>query len=150
MKYREIVIIAKFKNNISVIQAKSYFEKVKTIEHSVNFTALLLKITTAMQSFFVHHVFFWLKEPTNELSKQHLVGGLQKLAEVATIRSFHIGKPAATDRNVIDTTYSISWLLTFDTAADQDSYQVDPIHLNFVKECAHLWDKVVVYDTVAL
>jgi Stress responsive A/B Barrel Domain len=79
-----------------------------------------------------------------------LVEGLRKLSAVATIQSFHIGKPAATNRNVIDTTYSISWLLTFNTAADQDSYQVDPIHLNFVKECAHLWDKVLVYDTVAL
>jgi hypothetical protein len=103
-----------------------------------------------MQNVFIHHVFFWLKEPDNELSKQELVEGLQKLSKVNTIKSFHIGKPAATDRNVIDTTYSISWLLTFDTAAGQDSYQVDPIHLNFVKECAHLWHKVVVYDTVAL
>ena len=103
-----------------------------------------------MQNVFVHHVFFWLKEPANELSQQQLAEGLQKLSAVATIQSFHIGKPAATNRNVIDTTYSISWLLTFNTAADQDSYQVDPIHLNFVKECAHLWDKVVVYDTVAL
>jgi Stress responsive A/B Barrel Domain len=103
-----------------------------------------------MQNVFVHHVFFWLKEPANEISQQQLVEGLRKLSAVATIQSFHIGKPAATNRNVIDTTYSISWLLTFNTAADQDSYQVDPIHLNFVKECAHLWDKVLVYDTVAL
>lgn len=103
-----------------------------------------------MQNVFVHHVFFWLKEPDNELSKQQLTEGLQKLTKVSAIKSFHIGKPAATNRNVIDTTYSISWLLIFDSAADQDSYQVNPIHLNFVKECAHLWDKVVVYDTVAL
>lgn len=103
-----------------------------------------------MQNVFIHHVFFWLKEPGNELSKQQLVDGLQKLAAVATIKDFHIGKPAGTSRGVIDTTYSISWLLTFATAADQDSYQVDPIHLNFVKECAHLWEKVVVYDSVAL
>jgi len=103
-----------------------------------------------MKNVFIHHVFFWLKEPANELSKQQLVQGLQKLSAVATIKSFHIGQPAATNRGVIDATYSISWLLTFDTAADQDSYQVDPIHLNFVKECAHLWEKVVVYDTIAL
>lgn len=101
-----------------------------------------------MQNVFIHHVFFWLKEPANELSKQQLVDGLQKLSEVATIKTFHIGRPAATSRGVIDTTYSISWLLTFDTAAGQDSYQSDPVHLNFVKECAHLWEKVVVYDSI--
>ena len=103
-----------------------------------------------MKNVFVHHVFFWLKEPGNQLSQQQLIEGLQQLSTVATITSFHIGKPAATDRGVIDATYSISWLLIFNTAVDQDSYQVDPIHLNFVKECAHLWDKVVVYDTIAV
>lgn len=103
-----------------------------------------------MQNVFIHHVFFWLKEPHNESSQQQLVEGLQKLAAVTTIRSFHIGKPAATDRSVIDTSYAISWLISFDSAADQDSYQSDPIHLNFVKECAHLWEKVVVYDTIDL
>ncbi len=103
-----------------------------------------------MQNIFIHHVFFWLKEPGNGLSKKHLVEGLQKLSEVKTIRSFHIGQPAATGRAVIDTSYSISWLISFETAAGQDSYQADPIHLNFVKECAHLWEKVVVYDSIDL
>jgi hypothetical protein len=103
-----------------------------------------------MQNVFIHHVFFWLKEPHNEQNQQQLAEGLKKLAAVSTIRSFHIGKPAATNRNVIDTSYSISWLLSFDTSADQDSYQSDPVHLNFVKECAHLWEKVLVYDTIDL
>jgi len=103
-----------------------------------------------MENIFIHHVFFWLDEPENEIHKRQLIDGLQKLSKVTTIKSFHIGKPAATDRGVIDTTYSISWLLTFDTAADQDSYQVDPVHLNFVKECSLLWNKVVVYDSITV
>ncbi len=103
-----------------------------------------------MQNNFIHHVFFWLKEPANKLHQKQLIDGLQKLSKVSTIKTFHIGKPAATDRNVIDTTYSISWMLTFTTAAEQDRYQTDPIHLNFVKECEQLWSKVVVYDCVDL
>jgi hypothetical protein len=101
-----------------------------------------------MENVFIHHVYFWLKEPENKQHFYELVAGLQKLSSVSTIQSFHIGKPAGTERSVIDTSYSVSWLLTFATAANQDSYQVDPIHLNFVKECAHLWEKVVVYDSV--
>jgi hypothetical protein len=101
-----------------------------------------------MQHVFIHHVFFWLKEPGLESNKQQLIQGLQKLAAVTTIKNFHIGQPATTSRGVIDTTYSISWMLTFENAANQDSYQADPIHLNFVKECSHLWEKVVVYDSV--
>jgi hypothetical protein len=70
------------------------------------------------------------------------------LSSVQTIQQFHIGKPAATSREVIDGSYSVSWFLLFKSKEDQDSYQVDPIHLNFVKECSQLWKKVVVYDTV--
>ncbi|MBS1512495.1 MAG: Dabb family protein [Bacteroidetes bacterium] len=101
-----------------------------------------------MAAAFVHHVFFWLKEPGNTVHRQLLVEGLQKLSRVTTIQSFHIGVPAGTSRPVIDSTYAVSWLLTFNSAADQDSYQTDPIHLDFIKECSGLWDKVVVYDTI--
>ena len=45
-------------------------------------------------------------------------------------------------------TYDISWLVFFESPADQDSYQNDPIHLKFVEECSLLWEKVTVYDTV--
>lgn len=101
-----------------------------------------------MQNVFVHHVFFWLKEPGNEESKKLLIAGLQKLTAVSTIKSFHIGVPAGTERSVIDTSYAVSWLLIFDKASDQEQYQIDPIHLDFVKECSPLWEKVVVYDSI--
>ena len=77
-----------------------------------------------------------------------MIGGLEKLTKVKTIKMFHIGKPASTNRDVIDTSYSISWMLVFENKEDQDSYQVDPIHLKFVEECKDLWQKVVVYDSV--
>jgi len=100
------------------------------------------------KNLFVHHVFFWLKTPEDAGDLIRLTQGLKTLSSVATIRSFHIGRPAATSRSVIDNTYSVSWLVLFDNKEDQDSYQVDPIHLQFVKECSDLWNRVVVYDTV--
>lgn len=99
---------------------------------------------------FIHHVYFWLKDPANNDDLLALIAGLKKLTAVKTIQSFHIGKPAGTSRDVIDTTYSVSWLLLFNNTEDQDSYQVDPIHLKFVEECSHLWKKVVVYDAVSV
>jgi len=99
---------------------------------------------------FIHHVYFWLKNPENNSDLLALIDGLKKLTAVKTIQSFHIGKPAGTSRDVIDTTYSVSWLLLFNNKEDQDSYQTDPIHLKFVDECSHLWKKVVVYDTVSV
>ena len=100
-----------------------------------------------LQNTFIHHVFFWLKE-NDESNREQLIEGLKKLSSVSTIKQFHIGVPANTNREVIENTYNVSWMILFDNAADQDSYQVDPIHLNFVKECSHLWNKVMVFDTI--
>ena len=100
-----------------------------------------------LQNSFIHHVFFWLKE-NNESNREQLIEGLKKLSSVSTIKQYHIGVPATTNREVIENTYNVSWMILFDNAADQDSYQVDPIHLNFVKECSHLWNKVTVFDTI--
>ena len=103
---------------------------------------------TATKNVFVHHVYFWLSNPESADDLKKLLDGLQKLTRVKTIKMFHIGKPAGTNRDVIDGSYSASWLLLFENRADQDSYQTDPIHLKFVEECQHLWRKVVVYDSI--
>lgn len=102
------------------------------------------------QNVFIHHVYFWLKDGLAEDGRQQLITGLEKLSLVKTIKHFHIGAPAYTNRDVVDNTYSVSWLLLFDNKEDQDSYQVDPDHLRFIEECAHLWNKVVVYDTISV
>lgn len=113
-------------------------------------TAGAIVNTQAMSdnSTFIHHVYFWLNNPSSKADFEQLVAGLRKLSAVKTIKTFYIGKPADTSRDVIDSSYSVSWLLLFSNKADQDSYQTDPIHLKFVEECKHLWKKVVVYDTV--
>ncbi|WP_153799873.1 Dabb family protein [Foetidibacter luteolus] len=97
---------------------------------------------------FIHHVYFWLKNPGNTQDLQQLLDGLQKLSKTPSIQSFYIGKPANTNRDVIDSSYAASWLLFFASPQDQESYQTDPMHLDFIKECGHLWSKVVVYDSV--
>ncbi|MBM3442227.1 MAG: Dabb family protein [Bacteroidetes bacterium] len=97
---------------------------------------------------FIHHVFFWLKHPARAEDLLQLQEGLQRLSSISSIRTQHIGRPASTHRDVIDASYSLSWLTTFDTAADEASYQQDPLHLEFVATCAYLWEKVVVYDSV--
>ena len=97
---------------------------------------------------FIHHVYFWLKNSGNKEDKAKLIEGLKKLSKVKTIKNYYIGQPAATRREVIDSSYDVSWLLFFDNPVDQDSYQTDPIHLKFVEDCSSLWSKVTVYDTI--
>jgi hypothetical protein len=101
-----------------------------------------------MKQIFIHHVYFWLKNTGSETDRDLLVAGLKKLSKAVTIKDFHIGKPANTNREVIDSSYAVSWMLIFANDADQATYQTDPIHLQFIDECSHLWSKVVVYDAV--
>lgn len=97
---------------------------------------------------FIHHVFFWLIKGAGTENRDQLIKGLKDLSKVKSIKSFHIGVPANTNRPVIERSYSVSWMLTFDTPEAQASYQDDPLHLKFIADCAHLWEKVVVYDSV--
>jgi hypothetical protein len=101
-----------------------------------------------MQEHFIHQVYFWLANPDNQEDHASLLKGLKNLTSIPNIVHFHIGEPAATRREVIDSSYSLSWLAIFKTAADQDSYQEHTLHLEFVSSCGHLWNKVVVYDSI--
>lgn len=100
------------------------------------------------QELFVHHVYFWLVNPGNREERAKLLEGIKSLTEITSIKSFHIGIPAGTHREVIDTSYAFSWLALFDNKEQQDAYQVDPIHLKFVENYSQLWSKVIVYDSV--
>lgn len=97
---------------------------------------------------FVHHVLFWLKNPDSAADKAALIAGLEQLGAISEIKLLHIGTPAATNRPVIDTSYSVSLLTVFDNEADQDIYQEHPVHLKFIADCAHLWERVLIYDSI--
>ncbi|HET9863028.1 MAG TPA: Dabb family protein [Steroidobacteraceae bacterium] len=98
----------------------------------------------------VHHVFFWLKNPSSQDDLAKLLAGLRTLAAIETVRGAHFGVPAGTEqRDVVDNSFSASEILFFDDLAGQKAYQDHPIHQKFVADCAHLWQRVVVYDTVA-
>ncbi|MDB5260770.1 MAG: Stress responsive alpha-beta barrel domain protein [Adhaeribacter sp.] len=99
---------------------------------------------------FVHHVFFWLKSSNTPEDIKNFETNVSTLKGIKSIKMAEIGKPASTDRPVIDTTYSYSLLLLFESLADHDSYQIDPTHLQFVADSSHLWDRVQIYDSVSL
>lgn len=98
----------------------------------------------------IHQVYFWLKEPSagncNSLAK-----GLQTLKNISAIRNIYIGMPAATEeRDVVDSSFSVSELLFFDNVEGQLDYQKHPVHKKFIEDYSHLWSKVIVYDTIEM
>jgi len=98
---------------------------------------------------FVHNVFFWLKEKDNEEAQKALLAGIKTLEAIESIESVYIGTPASTRRPVIDSSYDFAEILIFADEAAHDVYQVHPLHTKFVADCAHLWEKVVIYDVEA-
>jgi hypothetical protein len=98
----------------------------------------------------VHHVFFWLKNPSSKEDLARLLEGLRTLAKIESVRGAHFGVQASTEkRDVVDNSYSASEILFFDDTAGQKLYQDHPVHRQFVTDCSHLWERVVVYDAVS-
>lgn len=96
-----------------------------------------------------HHVFFWLKNRDSKEDQTKLIEGLRTLEKIETIRQLHIGIPASTEkRDVVDNSYGVSELMFFDDTEGQKTYQDHPIHQKFIKDYSHLWEKVIVYDSM--
>jgi hypothetical protein len=103
----------------------------------------------AKQKQLVHHVFFWLKNPGSLPDRDKLVEGVRTLANIETVREIHVGVLADTEkRSVVDATWHVSELIFFDDLAGQSTYQTHPVHLAFVQNYSHLWEKVIVYDAM--
>ncbi|WP_353719043.1 Dabb family protein [Dyadobacter sp. 676] len=97
----------------------------------------------------VHHVFFWLKNPGSVADRDRIIEGLKTLRKIEAIKELRIGVVASTEkRDVVDNSWAVSELMFFEDLAGQASYQTHPIHQQFIKDCSHLWDKVIVYDAM--
>lgn len=104
----------------------------------------------AGEKLFIHHVFFWLKEPDQPMVRRKFEKALKKLGSIESIAMLHIGTPADTDRDVIDNTYHYSFLVGFKNREDHDIYQEHPIHDDFRNDYQDMWTRVLVYDSVDL
>ena|ERR1700761_369702 len=97
----------------------------------------------------IHHVFFWLKNPGSKEDRDKLVAGVKTLSKIETVRELRVGVVASTEkRDVVDNSWAVSELMFFSDLAGQATYQSHPVHLEFIKNCSHLWEKVIVYDAV--
>ena len=96
---------------------------------------------------FFHVVNFWLKVGLSAEDEAKFLAGVKTLGQIDTLKVFSVGKPAETDRPVIDRSYSYCLVTAFDDEAGHDIYQEAPVHLKFIADCAHLWERVLIYDS---
>ena len=95
---------------------------------------------------FVHTVFFWLKDELSEEQKTNFKAGVDTLKDIQPHVMITTGVPASTNRPIIDTSYDYGLTCIFENIEDHDKYQEDPVHLEFIKNHADDWKKVLIYD----
>ncbi|MFP6581112.1 MAG: Dabb family protein [Candidatus Hydrogenedentota bacterium] len=95
----------------------------------------------------IHNVLFWLRDDLTNDERAAFHAGVETLASIHAAHAVYIGTPAATPkRPVIDDSYDVALTVLLDTLEAHDTYQDDPIHRRFVKECASCWTKVAIID----
>jgi hypothetical protein len=97
---------------------------------------------------FIHSVYFWLKPDLTDADRAVFWTGVYSLTTIQSVRQGYVGTPAATDRPIIDRSYSCALLILCEDEAGHEAYQVDPIHDKFRNECGTFWSKVLIYDAV--
>lgn len=97
---------------------------------------------------FIHAVYFWLRDDLSPADTSRFVAGLESLRAIEDVRDGWIGLPAATDRPVIDRSYSRALVLLFDDAKAQERYQRHPVHDRFRDECSGYWTAIRIYDSI--
>ena len=103
---------------------------------------------TALPGKFVHSVYFWLKNPDNPSDREEFLKHLTAfISSSKYATSYHIAPPAGTPREVVDNSYTYNLVVTFESAELQDLYQKEDVHLKFVEDASHLWDRVQIYDS---
>ncbi len=97
----------------------------------------------------VHHVFFWLKNKDSKEDREQLIAGVKTLSKIPSVQKLSVGVSASTEkRDVVDNSWAVSELMFFSDLEGQNIYQTHPLHLEFIGDYSHLWDKVLVYDVI--
>ena len=95
----------------------------------------------------IHTVIFWLKDNLNNEERNRFFKGVETLSSIKSVEHNFIGTPANTpERPVVDNSYDCALTVVLKDLDQHDDYQQDPIHLDFIKECSHLWQKVQIFD----
>lgn len=96
----------------------------------------------------VHTVYFWLRPELTPVQVRSFVTLSSAMTGIPGVEHLWLGKPAATDRPVIDRSYSYALIVVFKDMAAHDVYQGHPIHDTFRETCGTFWSQVKIYDSL--
>ncbi len=94
----------------------------------------------------IHSVYFWLWKTLDVEKRRQFENGLDLLTRDPNVLTRHIGRPADTDRDVIERGYDYGVVLTFENLETHNAYQAGQAHQTFLDTCSDMWARVQVYD----
>ena len=152
MLKQAILLLVTATLSLTACQDVSTFEnQIVDLKNQLDSTQnLLIQAQSTMQqdAKFIHTVFFWMKEDMTEAEHEQFQAGLQSLSKVESVKRFHWGKPADSERReVVDHSFDYALIIHFADQAGHDAYQPHEIHQAFVANNSSLWTQVKVYDT---
>lgn len=94
-----------------------------------------------------HVVIFWTNPEVPNATEALIEGAEKYLRPIPLVKNFHVGRMVPSHRAVVDQTYQVALNLQFEGKAQEEEYQVHPLHLDFVEKafkpnCV----KAVIYD----
>ena len=130
---------------------RAFLKKVSAAIAALGIFPIAVKAQNNFPGRFVHMVFFWMNDHAQDEKtiRKFMKGTEAFLKKVEVIKTYHIGTPAGTPRDVVDSSYQVSLVVTFDSKEDQDIYQAHQAHLDYIEEYKALWKRVQVYDSWA-
>ena len=94
-----------------------------------------------------HVVVVWLNDGLNDEAISEIINKTHILSDIAAVRELQIGRPIASERDIVDDSFTFAISVTFENAADMKVYAVDKSHLNYVKTVLKpALKKIVIYD----
>ena len=95
-----------------------------------------------------HIVLAWLKNPGNAADRAKLIAAAKSLkAEIKEVKTLDVGLAVPSDRPVVDSSFDVGLVMSFDSKADLDSYEKNPVHVKAVTDVLKpLTKKLQVYD----
>ncbi len=94
-----------------------------------------------------HLALFWLKNPNDPSARTRLIQASHQFAEIPGIVSVSTGTPLDSNRPVVDSSYDLAILMTFESKDALQKYLQHPMHKSAVSDIVEpLVKKLLVYD----
>jgi hypothetical protein len=96
-----------------------------------------------------HIVLMWQKLPGNPTHRKQLIDAGQQFAKIPGVKSVRTGRAVLSDRDIVDDSFDVAFVLSFEDKAALQNYLDHPDHLQAVTGTLQpLVDKIVVYDFI--